>query len=148
VYRTPVLLVGSRQDNADEDDIFSTQQLSSGEVQKRLGEIWNQVMVAQVMKRSEDAFQAFIWIGREARCDIALPFEGVSKLHGQFIKKPNGGYELLDAGSTNGTFVNNTRLERNKPINLEDQTRIRFGGLETRFRTAVGFWEELGRFVT
>lgn len=123
---------------------FRTQLITSGlegDVFAGLGP----VAVVAIEKRMADAFQAFIWVGRESRCDVSLPFTSVSKLQAQFIKRAQGEYELLDAGSTNGTFVDGAQLEKNKPVPLRDGALVRFGKIDTRFRTADGFWEELGQ---
>lgn len=101
----------------------------------------------EVQKRAGDAFPNFIWIGREAKCDIALPFEGVSKLHAQFIRRPDGEMELLDTSSANGTFLDGKRLEDNAPRVVKDGARIQMGVLSMTYRTPEGFWDALAAWV-
>jgi hypothetical protein len=102
---------------------------------------------AKVRKRAGDAFPNFVWVGREAKCDITLPFEGVSKLHAQFILRPGGEVDLLDTSSANGTFLDDKRLEDNAPARVRDGAKIRMGVLEMTYRTAEGFWAELGTWT-
>lgn len=103
--------------------------------------------IVPILKRMKDPFPTFIWVGRESRCDVTLPFSSVSKLQAQFLKKPNGDWDILDAGSTNGTFLNGVQLAKNKPVGLHDLAQLRFGKIDTRFRTTVGFWDELGKYL-
>jgi hypothetical protein len=100
--------------------------------------------VVAIAKRGNDAFQGFIWLGREPHCDVVVPFGSVSKLQAQFLPKPNGDFEIVDVGSTNGTFVAGARLDRNKPVALVNRQRIAFGTLEVTYVTPLGFWDELG----
>jgi len=103
--------------------------------------------VAKLAKRAGDAFPSFIWVGREPKCDVVLPFDGVSKLHAQFILRPGGEMDLLDTGSVNGTFLEGERLQDNTPRRVRDGSRIRMGPLEMTYRTPAGFWEELATWA-
>ena len=148
-YKDPVLVVALGA--APEDDgAFRTQVLTKSQINRAGGggsEEGSDVAVVPVTKRMADAFQAFIWVGRESRCDVPLPFDSVSKLQAQFVKKTNGEYELIDAGSTNGTFVNGTRLERNKGVPIKSGQKVRFGKVEALFLNPEAFWDELAKYI-
>lgn len=148
-YSTPMLVIALNPEGGalEDDGAFRTQVVTSDNGRNPFMEASKTTAVVPVQKRMADAFQAFIWVGRESRCDVALPFDSVSKLQAQFVKRPTGEFDLIDAGSTNGTFVEENRLEKNKPTLIRDSTRIRFGKIDTRFRTAEGFWDELGRYL-
>jgi hypothetical protein len=103
--------------------------------------------VAKVRKRAGDAFPNFIWVGRETKCDIALPFDGISKLHAQFILRPDGEIDLLDTGSANGTFLDGQRLQDNAPLRVRDGARIQLGVVEATYRTPVGLWDALATWT-
>lgn len=146
-HKAPVLVVQLAA--APEDDgAFRTQVITTSGFEQagEEGEGTN-VAVVPVAKRMADAFQAFIWVGRETRCDVPLPFDSVSKLQAQFVKKTNGDYELIDAGSTNGTFVEGTRLERNKGVPIKSGQKVRFGKVEALFLTPEAFWDELAKYI-
>lgn len=145
-HRAPVLMV-SLAAAEDDDGAFRTQVMTHPGLPVPQEEVGSSVAVVPVIKRMADAFQAFIWVGRESRCDVALPFESVSKLQAQFVKKPSGEYELIDAGSTNGTFVDGARLERNKPVAVRSGQKLRFGKVEALFLAPEAFWDELARFL-
>lgn len=49
-------------------------------------------------------------IGREA-CDLTLPSLQVSRMHAE-VRRAGNGHDVLDLGSTNGTFVGGTRVQQ------------------------------------
>jgi pSer/pThr/pTyr-binding forkhead associated (FHA) protein len=51
-------------------------------------------------------------IGRSASADIAFDDGGVSRRHAVVMTRTDGGAEVLDDGSLNGTFVNGERVRR------------------------------------
>lgn len=140
-YHTPVLLVTPAAGGDDAGEL-RTQVLTAEAVQRALAAATRGQLVFPVMKRMKDAFQTFVWVGRDPRCDVPLLYEGVSKLQAQFVLKPDG-VDLVDVGSTNGTFVDGVRLERNKPAPMRDGHALQFGTLQARYRTPEGLWEEL-----
>ncbi len=147
-YPNPMLVIPlSSGEPLEDDGAFRTQVLANAAPKNPIALAARQTLVVPVEKRSGDAFLAFIWVGRESRCDVALPFESVSKLQAQFVRRPTGELDLLDAGSTNGTFVDGNRLEKNKPSLMRDDLKIRFGLVDARFRTSEGFYDELGRYL-
>jgi diguanylate cyclase (GGDEF)-like protein len=64
-----------------------------------------------------------IQIGRLARNQLHLPYEGVSRQHGNIIWT-DGGYWIEDLASANGTFVQGTRITKHK---LSDGDVVQFG---------------------
>ncbi|MBN1967130.1 MAG: FHA domain-containing protein [Anaerolineae bacterium] len=52
-------------------------------------------------------------LGRRDDCDIVLPYDTqISRLHARLRYRRDSGWVLEDNGSRNGTFVDQTRLER------------------------------------
>src|SRR3954471_17707190 len=51
-------------------------------------------------------------IGRSSSADIAFDDGGVSRRHAVVMTRTDGGVEILDDGSPNGTFVNGERVRR------------------------------------
>lgn len=49
------------------------------------------------------------------------------------IRRANGGWEVLDARSLHGTFVNGQRLERDVPRPLQPGDALRFGDIDAVF---------------
>jgi serine/threonine-protein kinase len=57
---------------------------------------------------------------------------GVSRKHGRFLRKSDQWY-VEDLGSTNGTFVNGSRIPANQLTAVERGDKIRFGQIELEF---------------
>ncbi|MBP6470118.1 MAG: protein kinase [Chloroflexi bacterium] len=70
--------------------------------------------------------QAIISLGRGADNDIVLPAEGVSRQHAQ-LQATSLGWEILDLGGINGTFLNDRRLRAEDPTPLAPGMRVRIG---------------------
>jgi ABC-type multidrug transport system ATPase subunit/pSer/pThr/pTyr-binding forkhead associated (FHA) protein len=62
-----------------------------------------------------------IKIGRNATNDIVISSNVISGNHA-FIELVNGRLYITDNGSTNGTFVNNQRLNAGQPIDISNKT--------------------------
>ncbi|HET8622034.1 MAG TPA: FHA domain-containing protein [Gemmatimonadales bacterium] len=68
-------------------------------------------------------------MGRDASCEVVVPGNDVSRRHAQ-IELGEAGYVLVDM-STNGTFVNGTRIEGSRLLQRADVIRV--GADEFRF---------------
>ena len=76
--------------------------------------------------------EAFV-IGRATRTgestganyEFSAEITPISRIHAQ-IQYTDGVYYIQDLGSSNGTFVNGTKLEANKPYPIEDGDKIAF----------------------
>lgn len=71
-------------------------------------------------------------IGRDARCDIVIDDDGVSRRHARIDKTQAGYFELVDLSSTNGTLVEGRAISR---MLLLDGDRFIVG--DTRFTLHV-----------
>jgi serine/threonine protein kinase len=73
-------------------------------------------------------------VGRSSECDLVLRTADVSKLHCRILLGPDG-VVVEDLGSSNGTFVNGTQIER---APLQDGDELEVGGhvLRVRIRAA------------
>jgi ABC-type multidrug transport system ATPase subunit/pSer/pThr/pTyr-binding forkhead associated (FHA) protein len=69
-------------------------------------------------------------IGRILPADVIISIEGVSRKHAR-IARDAAGYTIEDLGSSNGTFLNNERLQTLKPILNGDLIRL---GLDIELR--------------
>jgi len=66
-------------------------------------------------------------VGRATRADFVLDVALVSRFHCRLTVLPNGALEVEDLQSTNGTFVNDARIERRS---LTEGDRLRVGRVE------------------
>src|SRR5881409_1759102 len=76
---------------------------------------------------------ASLVFGREAGCDVVVPGKDVSRRHAEIVQTPKG-YLLVDS-STNGTFVNEERVEGQRILARADV--IRLGDEQFRFYADV-----------
>ncbi|NHZ72175.1 MAG: protein kinase, partial [Aquificales bacterium] len=77
--------------------------------------------------------QATITLGRNADNDIVLPAEGVSRHHAR-LQATSLGWEVIDQGGINGTFVNDRRLRADDPTPMTPGERLRVGPYELVLR--------------
>jgi adenylate cyclase len=71
-------------------------------------------------------------IGRGHGCAVRLESRSVSRLHALIQRKDAGDLALVDLGSRNGSFINNSRVSF--PVVLNDKDRLIFGNQELVFR--------------
>jgi NADPH-dependent 2,4-dienoyl-CoA reductase/sulfur reductase-like enzyme/pSer/pThr/pTyr-binding forkhead associated (FHA) protein len=72
-------------------------------------------------------------VGRQAGSYLLIDHESVSRRHAE-VSYVNEQYILRDLGSSNGTFVNEVRLEANKAHILKPIDRVRFGKMMFTFQ--------------
>jgi pSer/pThr/pTyr-binding forkhead associated (FHA) protein len=65
---------------------------------------------------------ASLVFGRDATCDVVVPGKDVSRRHAEIVQTPKG-YLVVDS-STNGTFVNEERVEGQRLLARADVIRI------------------------
>ena len=65
-------------------------------------------------------------LGRQADCTVCLPPKAVSRQHAQITQADNT-YFIEDLGSSNGTFVNGTRLNPHVRVRLTEQDTFQIG---------------------
>jgi len=110
---------------------FATVQASSEELGSRplLGpDMMRHLSVLHVVKRGTRAFEGMVNVGRAENCDIVLDHSSISKFHAFFTREDvDGPHYLTDAGSTNGTFVNDVRLEPHDRHELTPREIVAFG---------------------
>ena len=70
-------------------------------------------------------------IGTTPECNICLQDKFMSSKHAE-IKAENGMWVLRDVGSTNGTYVNNKRVDRHE---LVDNDFVKFGSAMMKFKS-------------
>lgn len=85
-----------------------------------------------------------LMIGRDSGCAVVIADYTISKRHalwtpGKFPRPAT----LEDQGSSNGTWINGTRLEKGSPQPLESRDTVRFGRMVLTYLSGVDFYQEL-----
>ncbi len=75
-------------------------------------------------------------IGRSPDCTMPFPEPSMSRVHVIFHVK-DGHVMMTDQGSANGTFINNTKVEPKKTIQIESNDVIKLGSTEIRLKVEV-----------
>ncbi|GLC44487.1 hypothetical protein PLESTB_000068100 [Pleodorina starrii] len=79
-------------------------------------------------------FQSYYTLGRASdQVSVTLDHPSCSRVHAALVHHTDGRIFLIDLQSTQGTLVDGRRVPPNKPVVLKDQTRIRFGDLESEY---------------
>lgn len=72
-------------------------------------------------------------IGRSSNCAISILDRSVSRCHAVIGRCPNRGFYLMDLGSSNGTFVNRSRLGSLEQRPLYDGDLLEFHKFRVEF---------------
>jgi len=107
---------------AEGEEVTVTEKLDEGQIQRQTLTS-RDARVFRVKAREGDGP---VLVGRSPRCDIAIDHASVSKEHARLTRKKDH-IELVDLGSTNGTFHNHRRLEANAPVRLLPDDSVCFG---------------------
>ena len=66
--------------------------------------------------------------------DVVLSDPSVSRVHARIYKSEEGGIEIRDLGSTNGTWINGVRIGPNEKCAVSRGDEVRFGNVEFEYR--------------
>ena len=69
--------------------------------------------------------------------DFCLDYQGVSRCHAR-LERMGTGIGIVDCGSTNGTYLNGTKLDSNRPYLLNDGDKLNLGICTYRFKEGEG----------
>jgi len=78
-------------------------------------------------------------IGRGSAADVTIALERLSKVHASLAARSDGGIDVVDAGSKNGSFVGDSRLEAGVRVSVHSGGVVSFGPYPFRFFSAAGF---------
>jgi hypothetical protein len=94
--------------------------------------------------RSERSAGHLITIGRTSNNDVVVPDLSVSRFHAFVKAGPDGGAQIQDASSTNGTTVNGQSVPaqgHGAPVDLKSGATVRLGQVEFTFLSAASLQE-------
>ena len=103
------------------------------------GDFW---VIPVCRRRKESTLTGFISVGRNEGNDVVVPDQSISLFHALFRKTKDDLMLLRDAGSTNGTFVNDKPVPvqlQGDPVEVDSGVRVRFGSVKFTFLRVVEF---------
>jgi PAS domain S-box-containing protein len=133
-----LLLVRSGESGEDAPEIFHT--APAAEVGPHQPRDW---LLFRVRKSQRNASGGFVTLGRSAENDIVCRSACVSKFHAYIVALEAGGHALVDNTSSNGTFVERRRLDRDERHPLANGDTISLGSCQFTFFTVAGLFEFL-----
>jgi pSer/pThr/pTyr-binding forkhead associated (FHA) protein len=129
-----MFLVGSpleeEEDESDSEEwAYQTTYIQSiPEVSGRMAFIdVKRTAVYPLRKARKGPFMDTVLVGRSASNDLCIDHTSISKLHARIRRLGEGSWRLSDAGSLNGTKINDRPLSGDAPV--RDGDRIVFGSL-------------------
>ncbi|AFZ42401.1 adenylate/guanylate cyclase with GAF sensor and FHA domain [Halothece sp. PCC 7418] len=78
-------------------------------------------------EQTRNVAQDQLILGRLPECDVYLPYSEISRRHCQFRRVAQGKWRVEDLGSTNGTVLNQVRVE--KPTLIQHGDTIQIGNV-------------------
>lgn len=110
------------------------------------------VWIFRVCPRDPERNEGAVTLGRDEGCDVVVDDATVSLVHARFsleVGTPDDDddgrrFFVVDAGSSNGTFVDGEPAPAGTPRRVSDQASVRFGPqAKFQFFTAAGFFQFL-----
>ena len=89
--------------------------------------------VLPIVRAAGNPFSDKIAIGRTRNCDVRIEHPSISRLHALLQRSSDGGWSLVDAGSSNGTRLNGQPVEKNRPQRIKIGDILAFGSVATQF---------------
>ena len=96
-------------------------------------------LVAFPVKRTGRSVGHLVTVGRASNNDVAIPDLSISRFHAFLKSRADGGWQLQDAGSTNGTTVNGRAVPQQghgAPVELSAGDDVRLGQVGLTFLPA------------
>ncbi len=72
-------------------------------------------------------------VGRSSQNDLQIDDPSVSKIHASLYINAENQLTVADTGSTNGTFINEQRIEYGKSLTINAKDLIKFGSINVSF---------------
>lgn len=107
-------------------------------------------LVGVIKKRpGANAFSHMITLGRASNNDLVVRYQNVSKFHAYLSLGYDGALAgLVDAGSTNGTFIRDVQVaSRANALPLDSGVELRFSDLKAVYLEPASFYQYLTESV-
>lgn len=155
-YNDPMLLLRDLGEDDEDNPAFHTAFMSREAVADAMGpgkdiEAGKRSLqigaVVRICKREGGVFADRIGVGRARNADVPLALARISKYHAYFSRDAAGVWNVTDAGSTNGTFVDGQKVQERLPHSVHNGQEVAFGPYRFAFYMPDGFLEVVKRRV-
>jgi hypothetical protein len=98
-------------------------------------------LVLEVVKdpAKQNPLSMGVTVGRTENNDLVFADATVSRFHAYLQANGKGGWRLVDADSSNGTWLGTRRVVPGTPAEIPDGARLRFGDVEVTFYVPDSF---------
>lgn len=90
-------------------------------------------LVVPLTPSNRNLYEGQVLVGRGRQNDVRLVSKEISKSHATFTHAEGEGWTITDLGSSNGTSVNGTPLEADRPYRLRPSDEIELAELAAVF---------------
>lgn len=106
-------------------------------------------VVFPLCSRTDDPKTEQLTIGRTAECDVVINDESISKFHA-VLHLTGGEFSIADAGSANGTLVNDEQVPNfaSGATVLKAGDRVRLGSVEVTYLPAQQFRDVVAQLTS
>jgi hypothetical protein len=127
-------------DSSDDGTIARMMTAGSAFVQPSTSMVHPEARVVWLVKSDRNPFEGMITVGRARNNDLILAHPEISKVHAIF--QEDGDWWLIEDRSSNGTFLDGTRLPARELRQVNDGSRVRFGDVASvRFFEPESFYQ-------
>ena len=140
---------GSSEEGTDKTAVLQGDQLTLNNELKKAKEQEACLIIIRGTPQGNRYFltQKEMTIGRDPNADISVADQGISRKHAK-VTKEEGKVRLTDLGSSNGTFINDKRLQPGDSVILAKEDMIKLGNTILKYLPAgeleILFYGNLG----
>ena len=100
--------------------------------------------IVRALRKRTDVFANMITLGRTANNDVYIPDASVSKFHAYFqIGGLDDGVRIIDAGSHNGTRIDDEVCPPRVPMHVRPGARLELGRIHLLLVSADACWDTI-----
>ena len=142
----PLVLIGPKPEDAARPSVF---QYTTEHARRTGPSPIEQLLdgaVHRLVKRDGGRLTDLLLVGRASSNDVVVEDASISKLHARISVDPQGAFRIVDAKSTNGTFVDGRQLGEGESVALRPGAELRLGDVTLRIHDTKTLLEIASRF--